>query len=118
MADLKDLKILEYEKILGIGEYSIEKRAFFALCRIVSLQTDRLNKFNLDTEIVKDSKEDKIYDRTMGIVKEMPNMISNINVLRKELGINKSEFENQSNKQRITPESISDVLGNTAGKQD
>lgn len=118
MADAKDIKIAEYEKILGIGEYSIEKRAFFALCRIANLQTDRLNKFNLDTEIVKDAKEDKIYDRTMGIVKEMPKMISDINTLRKELGINKTEFENQGTKQRITPESISDVLGNTAGKQD
>ena len=36
----------------------------------------------------------------------------------KELGINKAEFDNQSTRQRITPESISDVLGNTAGQQD
>ena len=118
MADEKQLKqtIQEYEQILGIGEYSIEKDAFYALCRITMLQTVRLNRFNLETEIAKDAKEDKIYERTMAIVKELPKMISDISSLRKELGVEKKDAREQYLKQSITPESVSNVLGNTAGQ--
>ena len=108
-------KLDDLKKAYGVGGYSIEKNAFFALCRIAELQTNRLNKFNLDSEITKDAKEDKVYDRTMAIVKELPKMISDINGLRKELNIGTKEMEQKLTRQ-ITPESISDVLGNSAGQ--
>lgn len=107
----------DYEKILGVGEVSIEKSAFFALCKMVESQTHRLNKFNLETEIGKDAKEDKIYDRTMGIVKEFPKLLTEVSALRKELGIERKDMSSKS-RERITPESISNVLGNTTGQQD
>lgn len=102
----------DYESILGVGEYSIEKSAFFALCRMVESQTLRLNKFNLETEIAKDAKEDKVYDRTMGIVKEFPKLLTELTALRKELGIERKDMANKS-KERITPESVSNVLADS-----
>lgn len=80
-------KCEEYESILGVGERDIAKDAFISLCRVVSAQSKRIGKFNLDTEIETNSKEDKVYDRTMAIVEKMPKMISEINSLRKELGL-------------------------------
>jgi hypothetical protein len=110
-------KVDEYEKMIGIGEYDIAKNAFFAICRIADLQTKRLNKFNLETEIAKDAKEDKIYDRTKAIWEGMAKMISDINSLRKELGIGKAEVAQQFSKQMTTSETIANVLSDT-GRQD
>lgn len=86
-------KCEEYEEILGVGGKDIAKRAFLSLCRIVNQQTKRLDKFNLDTEITQNPKDDKVYDRVMEIVVKMPKMISDINSLRAELKITKKEEE-------------------------
>lgn len=109
-------KCEEYEKILGVGNYDIERSAFFALCRMADLQTQRLNNFNLESEIKGDPKEDKVYDRTMKILENIPKMISDINSLRRELNIGRKDIEQQFTKQRTTPESIANVLGNTTGE--
>lgn len=106
---LKD-KIEEYEKILGIGDYDIEKSAFFSLCRIADMQTNRLNKFNLENEISQNAKEDKVYDRTKAIWEGLPKMIIDINNLRKELNIGKKEVNQQMNR-NISPESIASTIG-------
>lgn len=86
-------KCEEYESILGIGEFDLAKKAFISFCRVVHQQSERLNKFKLDTEIVKEDKADKVYDRTMDIVIKMPKMISDIHNLRKELGISNTQIE-------------------------
>ncbi len=83
----------DYESILGISDNDVAKKAFMSLCRVVEQQTKRLNKFNLDTEITKDAKEDKVYDRTMDIIVKMPKMIGDIHSLRKELGITNKQIE-------------------------
>lgn len=86
-------KCEEYEQILGVGGNDIAKKAFLSLCRIISQQTKRLDKFNIDNEIGKNPKEEKVYDRTMDIVSGMPKMISEIHRLRAELGITNKEIE-------------------------
>lgn len=110
-------KCEEYESILGIGEFDIARNAFFALCRVVDSQTKRLNKFNLDTEIAKDAKEDKIYDRTKAIWEGMPKMIMDINNLRKELNITKPDVERKILKQMTTAETIANVLEDRRGQE-
>lgn len=110
-------KCVEYESILGIGEYDLARKAFFAFCRVVDAQAKRLEKFNLDVEIAKDAKEDKIYDRTKAIWESMPKMISDINSLRRELNISKPEVEKRLTKQMTTSETIANVLEDK-GRQD
>lgn len=86
-------KIQEYEEILGVNGKDIAKKAFLALCKVAKAQTKRLEIFNLDKEIAVNPKDDKIYDRTMGIVDSMPKMIKDIKSLREELGIKQKEIE-------------------------
>lgn len=91
MTEIDELKkkISEYESLLGVNDKDVAKDAFLAYCKIVKMYTAKLNKFNLDTEIGKDPKEDKVYDRVTAIVKEMPSIILDISKLRKELNISK-----------------------------
>lgn len=86
-------KCEEYESILGIGEFDLAKKAFISFCKVINQQAKRLDKFTLETEIIKEDKADKVYDRTMDIVVKMPKMISDIHSLRKELGISNAQLE-------------------------
>lgn len=87
-------KIVEYEAIIGIGKNDVARNAFVALCKALGQQSKRIEKFNLDTEIAKFEKDDKIYDRTMDIIIKMPKMILDINNIRKELGISLKDMGN------------------------
>lgn len=95
MTEIEQLKqkVEDYESILGIGDNDLAKKAFFSLCRVAKLQTNRLNIFDLDKEIGQNPKDDKVYDRVMEIVVKMPKMISDIHALRKELGITNTQIE-------------------------
>lgn len=85
----------ELEEIIGIGKNDIARKAFISVCRMVSAQTDLLNKFTIETEIKKiPSKDgDKIYDRTIAVLDGMPKMITNIVELRDKLKITPKEIE-------------------------
>lgn len=86
-------RIEELESIVGVGKNDIARDAFFSFCKVVDMQSKRLKKFNLDTEIVKDAKEDKVYDRTMDIVVKMPKMITDLISLRDQLKISNKEIQ-------------------------
>jgi hypothetical protein len=112
-------KVSVLEQKLALYENDPEKSGYFALRRIVNDQIRVLNAFELKTEIAANPKEDKKYDRTKGLWEGLQPMIASLKALRQELRITPEEEEkeakNQKN-QRITPESISNVLGNTAGQ--
>lgn len=92
--DKKKIEILERK--LAHFEKDATKRGFYALNRIVNLQADRLNKFNLETEIAKDAKEDKVYDRTATIWEKLPKLLSELNSLKIELRISGDEESDTS----------------------
>ncbi|MES2382391.1 MAG: hypothetical protein V4538_15195 [Bacteroidota bacterium] len=100
MAELEELKKEneELKKQLSEMSGSIEVSAFYSLRRILSLQAKRLDKFDLDKEIGSNSKEDKVYDRTLDIVVKMPKMISELNSLKSELKLTGNEDEDKKNK--------------------
>ena len=68
----------------------------------------------------KKESDEEFYDRVKALGEGLKGSITDLKILRSELRISqKEDFEdNLKRKERITPESISDVLGNTAGKQD
>lgn len=103
-------KLEQYEK-------DPEKRAYFALVRIVNMQVDYLNDFNIKSNIGGKASEDATFARTQGIWENLPKMIASLNDLKTILKIKKSDEEAESRNQRTSPESIADVLGNTAGQQ-
>lgn len=107
-------KVGEYEKI--IKEPS--KRGYYALNKILYQQIEYLENFNLKEQIGADPKQDKIYERAKGLWEGLKIMILDCRALKSELKIPFEEEDKEIKKiYRITPESISDVLGNTAGQQ-
>lgn len=94
------------------------KRGYYALNKILYQQIQFLEDFNLKEQIGADPKSDKIYDRAKGIWEGMKTMILDCRALKSELKIPFDEEEKEIKKiYRTTPESIADVLGNTAGQQ-
>lgn len=114
----KKVKVLEQQ--LSEKEKIIKdpsKRGYFALCKIMYQQIEYLEGFDLKKEIGANPKEDKVYDRVKGIWEGMKAMILDCRTLKQELGVSNEEEEKEVKRiYRITPETMSDVLGNTAGK--
>jgi hypothetical protein len=123
MADEKELekKIKVLEQQLAEKERIIkspDKRGYYALNKILYQQIQFLEDFNLKEQIGADPKQDKIYDRAKGIWEGMKIMILDCRALKSELKIPNDEEEREIKKiYRLTPESVSDVLGNSAGQQ-
>lgn len=93
------------------------KRGYYALNKILYQQIEYLENFNIKEQIGADPKQDKIYDRAKGIWEGLKTMILDCRALKSELKIPNDEEEKEIKKiYRLTPESVSDVLGNTAGQ--
>lgn len=124
MPDEKELekKIKVLEQRLTESEKIIKdpaKRGYYALNKILYQQIEYLENFDLKKEIGANPKEDKVYDRVNGIWKELPKMILECRTLKQELKITSDEEEKELSKiYRITPETMADVLGNSAGQHD
>jgi RNA recognition motif-containing protein len=94
------------------------KRGYYALNKILYQQITYLENFDLKVQIEADPKQDKIYERVTKIWEGLKTMILDCRALKSELKIPNDEEEKEIKKiYRLTPESISDVLGNTAGQQ-
>lgn len=107
-------KLSDAEKIIK----DPSKRGYYALNKILYQQIEYLENFTLKTQIEADPKSDKVYDRVKGIWEGMKALIMDLRALKSELKIPFEEEDKEIKKiYRITPESISDVLGNTAGQQ-
>lgn len=103
---------------LYLYENDPEKRAYFALVRIVNQQVDLLNTFNIKSNIGGKPSEDGTFVRTQGIWKDLPAMITSLKELKITLKINPDEEKKEEIKRRlITAESIADSVGELAGKK-
>lgn len=95
---------------------SLEKEGYYALKLWIKQQIDIVKEFNLSEEIKKNPKDDKYYDRVKSLGEDLKKMITDLNLLRVELKINYKDDDEYKRRQRTTPESIADNIGNTAGK--
>jgi hypothetical protein len=115
-------RVQELEKQLEFFQKDSTLRGFYALNRIVNVQIDYLNEFNLKSTIGTNSKEDKEYDRAEKIWNGLDKLILSLDNLKKTLNVSGDEkrdnIEDKKFIPRVSPESIAHVLGNTAGKQD
>lgn len=89
--------IEELKKRLDFYEKDPEKRAYFSLVRIVNMQVDYLNSFNIKEKIGGKASEDATFVRTQGIWENLPKMISSLSELKSTLKI-KSGDENDLEK--------------------
>lgn len=122
MPDEKELekKIKVLEQQLSEKEKIIKdpsKRGYYALSRMTHLQIEYLENFDLKKQLESNPKDDKVYERAKGLWEGLKSMILDCRALKQELGITPDEEEKEMKKiLRLTPETMSNVLGNTAGK--
>jgi|CXWK01.1.fsa_nt_gi hypothetical protein len=108
--------IEELKKKLEYYEKDPEKRAYFSLVRIVNQQVDYLNGFDIKNNIAGKASEDATFARTQGIWEKLPSMITSLNDLKTVLKIKRQDEEEEFKRQRTTPESVADNIGNVAGQ--
>lgn len=118
LADEKK-KVSVLEKTLADYENDPNNNGYFAVKRIVNQQIKYLQGFVIKDKISGKASEDATYARTKDMWEGLPKMISDLNVLKRDLKISSEEEANESvTPNRITTsESIADALGNTAGQQ-
>ena len=90
MAD--EVKILQdqvraLEQKLADYEKESPKRGYYALNRIVNIQIDYINSFEIKAHIGADPKEDKTYERAMKICDGLENYIMALIRLKDALGL-------------------------------
>lgn len=111
-----------YEKLLGVGEYDPVKAAFLVYIKMLNQQTAFLDEFNIKTNVSESDKESPKYKRAMDMFDGLPKAILAVNDMRATLKLSKEDIaiiqgEKPLFSKITTPESIANVLGNTAGQQ-
>jgi hypothetical protein len=110
-------KISILEKKIASYEGNGPGKLYYSLNRKQWEMADLLNRENL-TDMDIDDPKSKTFDRLKIILKEGSEMGVAVNALGVALGITGDMEGDIRPKRRVTsPESISDVLGNTAGQQ-
>ena len=112
--------IIEYEKILGIGEHDPMKNAFIIYVKILNQQSDYLQDFKIKEKIDGKKSESAEYDRAMEMIKGLPKMINDVNDLKSVLKLSKEDLaelrpNNPVFAKITTPETMADSIGEHAG---
>lgn len=109
----------EYEKIIALYEQNGAAKLFYSLNRKMNELADLLNKQSLSNLDIADPK-DKSFERLKIAWNEAAGIAISVKTLAEVAGITGDETKDtQKATYRITsPESIANVLGNTAGQQD
>jgi hypothetical protein len=93
-------------------------KLYYSLNRKAAEMADLLNSIHLKDIAIEDPK-DKTFERMRFIIKDSSEIATAVQLLGNAAGITGDEDADTKPRRRITtPESISDVLGNTAGQQD
>lgn len=113
MAEIDDLK-----KKLAQYEGNGAAKLFYALNRKMAEMADRLNNTDLKT-ITLDDPKDKTFDRLKVIWNDAASIATAVKTLGETANISNDETKDTSTPiyKITTPESISDVLGNSAGQR-
>ena len=85
-------QIIVLEQRLALYEKDAAVRGYYAINRIVNLQVDYVNSFDIKSNIGKDPKEDKIYDRAKGIWEGLEPMIMSLAKLKETLRLTGDEL--------------------------
>jgi|SRR5678809_286346 hypothetical protein len=109
--------IQECEKIIELYEQNGAAKLFYALNRKMNEMADMLNKQSLTTLDLTDAK-DKSFERLKVVWNDAAGIATAVKALGDAAGITNDEAKDTAARiyKITTPESISDVLGNTAGQ--
>lgn len=115
----QQLKVV-LDRLAVYEDEDLEREGYYAFKLWVRQQVDIVKDFKLDEEIKKNPKDDKFYDRVKALGEGLKSSLTDLKTLRTELRITYKEEKEEEGKRKniISPESISNVLGNTAGQKD
>lgn len=86
------------ENKINFYERPSAARAFYVAQKMLNQQVDYLDKFNFESEIGSNPKEDKIFDRAIEAYEKLTANASKINNLAIELGLTKDEKKDTEKK--------------------
>lgn len=119
--ETQDEKIERLEKSLQFAKQKLVffelngmAKLYYSLNRKANEMADLLNKYTL-TEVTLDDPKDKTFERLKIIWNDSSSLAEAIKSLEQTAGITGDESKDLKPRVRITPESIADNIGNTAG---
>ena len=95
-----------YKKKFSVGEHDVAVNGYIAYVNIVRQMVDYIKDFNIKLNIEGKKSENAMYERTEKIWGELPSMISAMNKLKTELGIEYNPEEGKKKEQALRPELI------------
>lgn len=112
MDDAESLK-----RKIALYEENGPAKLYYALNRKAWEMADLLNSINLKNISIEDPK-DKTFERLRFIINDSSGIATAVRTLGDTSGVTGDEEKDVSRRRITTPETISDVLGNTAGQKD
>lgn len=95
-----------YKKKFSVAEHDVAVDGYLAYVNIVRQMVDYVKDFNIKNNIEGKKSENAMYERTEKIWGELPDMISSMNRLKVELGIEYNPNEGMKKQQALRPELI------------
>ncbi len=108
MEDIEKLKkeLDYYKKKFSLGEHDLAISGYLSYVDLVKQQVEYMKDFKLKEHIDGKKTETVLYDRSMSIGEKLPDMITRMNRLKLELGIQYDPMEGQVKQKALTPESM------------
>lgn len=95
-----------YKKIVGIGQYDPATNGYMVLVQQLRQRNEFLADFKIVEKIGNAVKDDPVYARATDLIDGLPKMISSVNSLKLELGIEYDASEGVERKGATTPQSL------------
>lgn len=108
MEEVEALKkeLEHYKTKFSIGQQDVAVNGYLAYVNIVRQQVEYIKEFKIKENIEGKKSESAMYDRTESIWKNLPDMITSMNNLKLELGIEYDENEGREKQKAVSPQSI------------
>jgi len=108
MEDIEVLKkeLEHYKSKFSIGQQDVAVNGYLAYVNIVRQQVEYIKEFKIKENIEGKKSESAMYDRTESIWKNLPDMITSMNNLKLELGIEYDENEGREKQKAVSPQSM------------
>jgi hypothetical protein len=95
-----------YRRKFSVSDEDVAVNGFIAYVNIVRQMVDYIKDFNIKSNIEGKKSENAMYERSEKIWNELPTMISSMNRLKIELGIEYNPEDGKVKQKATTPESI------------
>lgn len=95
-----------YKKLFGIAEHDPAKNGYSVLVQQLRQRNEYLKNFNISDNIGNAVKDNPLYARAIDLIDSLPKMISAVNSLKLELGIEFNENEGEERQKATSPQSM------------